>query len=145
MVLLSLLQIIIVKDKTQPLFLVNRIDKSTGDTIPLYFVPELCLLAGIDDSVVKDGLFMKELAKETKLTPQERVSKTNDFLKLLDDKKIKEVKDKDGKLLYKYKHSAADLKKAYNLQIFPAEKNDFCSLYMKVPTVVGSAKNSNTF
>jgi hypothetical protein len=136
---------IIINDKTQPLFVVNRLDKSTGNTIPLYFVPELCLLAGIDDSVVKDGLFMKELAKETKLTPPERVSKTNDFLKLLDDKKIKEVKNKDGRLLYKYKHSAADLKKAYKLQIFPADKNDFLSQYMKVPNVVGSAKNSNTY
>lgn len=57
-----------IKDKTQPLFLQNNFDDK-GNSIPLYLVPELCLLAGIDDDMVKDREFMKQLAIETKFRP----------------------------------------------------------------------------
>ena len=56
-----------------------------GETKTSYFIPELCKLAGIDDSITKDGKFMQNLALYTKLTPKQRVLKTNDFLPLLDE------------------------------------------------------------
>lgn len=57
-----------IKDKNQPLFVQNQIDND-GKQISLYLVPELCLLAGIDDEMVKDRDFMKNLANETKFKP----------------------------------------------------------------------------
>jgi aubergine-like protein len=57
-----------IKDKTQPLFLQNNYDEK-GNLYPIYLVPELCLLAGIDDEMVKDREFMKRLADETKFKP----------------------------------------------------------------------------
>jgi hypothetical protein len=140
---------ITIKDTKQPLFVVRKYDEVNKKTIPLYFIPELCNLAGIDDSVVKDGNFMKELAKETKLTPVERVNKTNQFMALLDEKQLKEVKikekDKSGKevkekTLFKYTKSSADLKKTYQLDITPAANNEFSALTMKAPSAV--SKNS---
>jgi hypothetical protein len=64
---------------------VNKL-RQNGEEVSLYFIPELCKLAGIDDSVTRDGKFMKSLASYTKLTPKERVRRTNDFLALLDEK-----------------------------------------------------------
>jgi aubergine-like protein len=57
-----------IKDKNQPMFVQNKIDDE-GKLTTLYLVPELCLLAGIDDEMVKDRDFMKNLANETKFTP----------------------------------------------------------------------------
>ena len=51
----------------------------------LYFVPEFCSLSGLEDDATKDGYFMKELEKYTKLDPTIRVNKTNEFLYLLSD------------------------------------------------------------
>ena len=53
---------------------------------------ELCHLGGLDDSAVKNGKFMKELAEYTKLIPAERVKKTNQFLNLLDCTESKQRK-----------------------------------------------------
>lgn len=57
-----------IKDKNQPLFVQNKVEDD-GKMISLYLVPELCLLAGIDDDMVKDRDFMKNLANETKFKP----------------------------------------------------------------------------
>ena len=81
-----------IKELSQPLLVVKRKD-AEGNDINLYFIPELCYLAGLDDEFLRDRDFMKKLADYTKLTPQDRISKTNEFLRLLvetkkeDDKK----------------------------------------------------------
>lgn len=61
-----------IKDKNQPLFVQNNIDND-GKLTTLYLVPELCLLAGIDDDMVKDRDFMKNLANETKFKPDGKI------------------------------------------------------------------------
>ena len=66
---------IVIKDLNQPLLLVRKVD-SEGKEINLYFVPELCNLAGLDDEFIKDRDFMKRLADFTKLTPKDRINKT---------------------------------------------------------------------
>jgi aubergine-like protein len=71
-----------IKNLNQPLLVVKKVD-STQKEINLYFVPELCNLAGLDDEFIKDRDFMKQLANFTKLTPKDRITKTNEFLKLL--------------------------------------------------------------
>lgn len=68
-----------IKDASQPLILVIR--KGPQDQqVNLYFIPELCYLAGLEDESIKDGYFMRELAKHTKLEPIDRINKTNQFL-----------------------------------------------------------------
>ena len=110
-----------IRDQDQPLILVRRAD-SQGEPISLYFVPELCFLAGLDDEAVKDGKFMRELAKYTKFEPNDRVSKTNEFIKLLVDP----TKDKKNPK----KLSAKEKSELYGIEVKPV-KNLFTAYYMK--------------
>ena len=57
-----------IKDNKQLLFVQNKYDDE-NKLVPIYLVPELCLLAGIDDDMVKDRDFMKNLADFTKFKP----------------------------------------------------------------------------
>ena len=107
-----------IHNTNQPLLIVKR-KNSEGKDITLYFVPELCYLAGLDDEFIKDRDFMKQLADYTKLNPKDRINKTNEFLNLL-----KETKKMEGKLsskekseLYGIEITALDqLHKAYNMK-----------------------------
>ena len=107
-----------IHNTNQPLLIVKR-KNSEGKDITLYFVPELCYLAGLDDEFIKDRDFMKQLADYTKLNPKDRINKTNEFLNLL-----KETKKIEGKLsskekseLYGIEITALDqLHKAYNMK-----------------------------
>ena len=107
-----------IHNTNQPLLIVKR-KNSEGKDITLYFVPELCYLAGLDDDFIKDRDFMKQLADYTKLNPKDRINKTNEFLNLL-----KETKKIEGKLsskekseLYGIEITALDqLHKAYNMK-----------------------------
>ena len=116
-----------IKDENQPLILVRRTD-SNGEPISLYFVPELCSLAGLDDEAVKDGKFMRELAKFTKFEPNDRVSKTNEFIKLLVDP----TKDKE----HPEKLSAKEKSELYGIEVKPV-KNLFTAYYMKDTKLIG--------
>ena len=73
-----------IEDEDQPLILVRR-KGPQDEEINLYFVPELCSLSGLEDKDVKDGFFMRDLAKQTKLDPNDRVVKINKFLELFKD------------------------------------------------------------
>ena len=53
-----------IQKKKQPLIVVRNNDTN------IYFIPELSYLGGLDDSAVKNGQFMKELANYTKLKPE---------------------------------------------------------------------------
>ena len=116
-----------IKDQNQPLILVRRTD-SQGEPVNLYFVPELCFLAGLDDDAVKDGKFMRELANYTKFEPNDRVNKTNEFIKLLEDN----TKDKK----HPEKLSAKEKSDLYGIEVKPV-KNLFNAYYMKDTKLVG--------
>jgi len=75
---------ITIKNKQQPLIVVYKYN-SNNEKIPLYFIPELCYISGLDDAATKDGQFMKKLSYYTKLIPNDRIYKTNEFLQLLVD------------------------------------------------------------
>jgi hypothetical protein len=64
---------ITIKDKKQPLFIMNKIDEE-GKKTSIYLIPELVQLAGIDDEMVKDNNFMKNLAEVTKFKPQGKLN-----------------------------------------------------------------------
>ena len=73
-----------IKDKNQPLILVVKADRTKKQkNINLYFIPELCSLAGLENEDTQDRKFMQELSKHTKLEPKKRIEKTNEFIKLL--------------------------------------------------------------
>ena len=116
-----------IKDKTQPLLLV--ITKGPQEQINnLYFIPELCFLAGIEDSAAKDGPFMRELANYTKLNPTDRVKKTNEFLNLLIDPEKKDNKPENL--------SAKEKSELYGIEVKPVEKL-FDAYYMKDTKLIG--------
>ena len=125
-----------IKDQNQPLILVIRKD-SQGDPINLYFVPEFCFLSGLEDDTTKDGYFMKELAKYTKLEPIERINKTNEFLNLLSDK------ERDPK--HPDRLSSKEKCDKYGIEVKPVE-NLFNAYYMEETKLIGGNKkplNSN--
>ena len=116
-----------IKDQNQPLILVRKTD-SQGEPISLHFIPELCCLAGLSDDAIKDGYFMRELAKYTKLEPTDRVNKTNEFLNLISDdtKNPKDPKKKSAKEKCEY----------YGIEVKPV-KNLFTAYYMEDTKLIG--------
>ena len=104
-----------ITDMDQPIIIVKE---PNGNNY--YFVPELCSLSGLEDSDTKNRLFMQELAYHTKLEPNERVAKTNEFIKLLDDNNTDE----------KHLISAKGKKEFYGIKIKPTD-NLFDAHYMK--------------
>jgi hypothetical protein len=115
-----------------------------GIEVSLYFIPELCHLGGLDDSAVKNGKFMKELAEYTKLIPAERVKKTNQFLNLLDCTESKKIKNKKKEIV-KILPTSKEKIELYGFDIQPVKEN-FTACYMKQPilkTVNGKAIKTN--
>lgn len=65
-----------IENLTQPLIVVKKKD------VDLYFIPEFCKFSELDDKLKRDYDFMSKLTKYTKLKPDDRVKKTNQFLNL---------------------------------------------------------------
>jgi len=119
-----------IKDPNQPLILVKNTD-SQGNQNNLYFVPEFCRLSGLEDDATKDGYFMRELAKYTKLEPKVRVQETNEFIKLLqDDEKANEES-----------LSSKEKSEYYGIQISPLNEL-FDAYYMNETKLVGGNNRS---
>ena len=132
-----------IENINQPLIIVKRRDPK-GNEVSLYFIPELCHLGGLDDSAVKNGKFMKELAEYTKLIPAERVKKTNQFLNLLDCTESKKIKNKKKEIV-KILPTSKEKIELYGFDIQPVKEN-FTACYMKQPilkTVNGKTIKTN--
>ena len=120
-----------IKNVTQPLILVTK-NGPQNEIKYLYFVPEFCYLAGLEDESVKDGYFMKELAKYTKLEPSDRVNKINAFLDLLNDP----AKDKDNPK----KLSAKEKSELYGIEVKPLNQL-FTAYYMEETKLLAKNKS----
>ena len=133
-----------IKNLNQPLLVVKKVD-STQKEINLYFVPELCNLAGLDDEFIKDRDFMKQLANYTKLTPKDRITKTNEFLKLLvnnEKKKPDQLSAKEKSELYGIEVTALDQHhKAYNIKDTILEGAGHSKIALNKPFKVISKKD----
>ena len=116
-----------IKDQNQPLILVRKTD-SQGEPISLHFIPEFCSLSGLEDDATKDGFFMKELARYTKLEPVDRVNKTNEFINLLSDNE--RDKKNPGSL------SSKEKCELYGIEIKPVN-NLFDAYYMEETKLSG--------
>lgn len=121
-----------IQNPNQPLLVVKRKD-AEGEDINLYFVPELCYLAGLDDEFIKDRDFMKQLANYTKLTPEDRVKKTNEFLNLLVDPK----RDPENP----NKLSAKEKSDLYGIEVKQLDKLH-TAYYMKETILLGGNKKT---
>ena len=129
-----------IQNKKQPLIVVKNNDQS------IYFIPELCNLGGLDDSAVKNGQFMKELANYTKLKPELRVNKTDEFLKLLNNSENKIVekkyKDKDSgkeKVEEIKMPSAKEKSEKYGIEIQKVDEK-FKAYYIESPSLIAGQK-----
>ena len=120
---------IIIHNPKQPIIVVRNKAKD-GQVTNSYFVPELCYLSGLEDEETKNGLFMKELAKLTKLEPNERIQKTNEFIKLLEDPS--KDKNQPGKL------SAKEKSDLYGIKVEPLNEL-FTAYYMKDTKLIGGS------
>ena len=117
-----------IRDEKQPLLVVKATDPQ-GNPNNNFYVPEFCLLSGLEDDATKDGFFMKELAKYTKLDPTQRVEATNEFLKLLEDNEKENVESMSAKEKMEY----------YGIKISPV-KELFDAYYMNETTTIGGNK-----
>lgn len=118
---------IIIRNPKQPIIVVRNKGKD-GQVSNSYFVPELCYLSGLEEEEIKNGQFMKELAKLTKLEPNERIKKTNEFIKLLEDPS--KDKNQSGKL------SAKEKSELYGIKVEPLNEL-FTAYYMKDTKLIG--------
>ena len=120
---------IVIHNPKQPIIVVRNKSKD-GQVNNSYFVPELCYLSGLEDEETKNGLFMKELATLTKLDPNERIKKTNEFIKLLEDP------SKDSN--HPEKLSAKEKSDLYGIKVEPLNEL-FTAYYMKDTKLVGGS------
>ena len=70
-----------IMETNQPI--VINYEKSINKNIehkPRFFLPELCLLTGLSEEMRKDGELMKNLARYTKLSPEQRAEKSIKFI-----------------------------------------------------------------
>lgn len=71
---------IMIKDKKQPLIVSAKTNKDNVE-IKTYLVPELCGLTGLPENLINDHTTMKQVAKYTKLTPEDRTKRMQNLLK----------------------------------------------------------------
>ena len=126
-----------IRDQNQPIIVVRRRGPQEQE-INLYFIPELCFLAGLDEEVTKDRKLMREINKYCKYIPTDRVNLTDDFIKLFVDP----TKDKKSP----EKLSAKEKSELYGIEVRPVSNYYFRGYYMKNTKLIGGNKkevNSN--
>ena len=121
-----------IKNKDQPLILVRKKD-AQGNPLNLYFVPELCNLVGIDEDDIVNNKFMKEVSQYTKMEPDEKVAKINDFMNLLLNKDEDNSTPEKWSSLKKYEY--------YGINIIPPKEKDLFSAYYMKKTELIDGKN----
>jgi hypothetical protein len=94
-----------IKDKNQPMIQVEY-KHSGGETRYGWYVPECCKLIGVNQKDTENSKFMKELAKYTRLDPDQvikQIDKCIDLFKDETERKPKEEEKKDNKKNQKMK------------------------------------------
>ena len=123
----------------QPIIIVKRNIKSE---YAQYFLPQFSYLCAIPDWKMQEGNFAKELSKLTKLHPEERVEKINNFLNLLNcTEKKKRIIEENGIEKEISLPSSKELLNKYGLQIdLPNEKLE--GIYIKTPEFLFEGTNT---
>ena len=82
-----------IQDHDQPMIMVKVRGPDKEDKF-IYYVPEFCKLCGIEQDDIQDYKFMNNLASYTKLDPDQKIKKIDQFLDLFKDNIVRAVKDK---------------------------------------------------
>ena len=72
-----------IKDVKQPLFLCRPKKKIAGERRTISLIPELCMPTGLTDGMRTDFKIMRDLAQFTRLSPNDRNNRFNDFARLV--------------------------------------------------------------
>ena len=151
-----------INDENQPIIAVKRKGPQDEEKI-LYFIPELCFLAGLEENDVTNKYLMKQLSFYTKLEPSERINRTNQFLELLKEKSKDNTKDNskesknNNKIKSKYNSkdnekkenikdnlSAYEKSQKYGIEVVPV-KEYFTAYMIKDPHFIGESNKNTEF
>ena len=117
-----------IKDEFQPLIIVRKKNLKL-EPINLYFIPELSYFTGFVEETVQDKQLMKEISSYTKLGPNDRILKTNQFIDLLT------YPTKKGQ----EELSAKEKSELYGIEVFPVNEH-FTGYYIKEPKIICANK-----
>lgn len=125
-----------------PLILIENKKKKTTDpnSIGRYFPPELCLLVGLTEEMVKDSYLVKNMVKKIKMTPDDKVSSIKDIMKLINEKKslIIKRKNEDGTIYEEKQKSCYEKKIEYGIDLIDlTNESFFTGGVMKDPKIYG--------
>ena len=70
-----------IKDKNQPLILVRP--KKSNNTIPKWYVPELCTMIGINDDDIDNNKFMEKITEKTRINPDKKIKQIEKCLEFI--------------------------------------------------------------
>jgi aubergine-like protein len=71
-----------IKNPDQPLFVSSR-KNSKGENDPIYLVPELCFLTGLDEEQINEESLKKNMTNKTKLNARDRMEKIKEIKHLI--------------------------------------------------------------
>ena len=113
-----------IKDLDQPLLLVRRFG-ANNEIANIYFIPELCYLAGLDDKEICDRKLMEEIDNMCKKNASDIFMNTNEIIQLFmgSEKRINRLSSKEK----------SDF---YGIKISPYHK-EFKAHYIKKPKIFG--------
>jgi aubergine len=71
-----------IKHLDQPL-LISYVKNSKGENDPIYLVPELCYLTGMDEDMRSMESLKKSMTSRTKVSPKDRMDRINEFKSMI--------------------------------------------------------------
>lgn len=102
-----------------PLLLIQTKRKKDNQSVGRYFPPELCLLVGLTEDMLRDTYLLKNMTKEVKLSPDDKVSSIKDIMKLINEKKniVLKKKNDNGELYEEKLKSSYEKKNEYGIDL----------------------------
>ena len=123
-----------------PLLLIQTKRKKDNQSVGRYFPPELCLLVGLTEDMLKDTYLLKNMTKEVKLCPDDKVTSIKDIIKLINEKKnivLKKKTDK-GELYEEKMKSSFEKKNEYGIDLIDVTNESlFTGGVLQDPTIYG--------
>ena len=109
-----------IKDKSQPLIVSSRLvqnkDRSMREE-KLYLAPELCSMTGLPDEIREDHNSMRDIARYTKLTPNDRTQKMQELLRALQQTNVSREAQVGDRVSKQVMQQPAKIMADWNLQI----------------------------
>ena len=106
--------------------------KRREQSATMFFPPEVCYLVGLTDDMQRDSSLIKNMVKEIKVSPDQKIHSINNILQLLSDKtcKTKKRMKPDGKVVEEKSKSTFDKMKEYGLEVVDVTNKNLFSGYI---------------